>query len=149
MTTTQKTLHLARGPSNGIEDAVRKGHCAHAAAADPSHRCVGTCSITPTGTELSCTLCGGESISHMPSYPESVRQHAENVLRAAGMRFDVLAADTQARVLAAASEDLCPGCFVRRPISYASYYACACATFTWTQYDGWRRNPRTTTQVST
>jgi len=70
---------------------LRVAHCARTG----DHPCVGTCTITPTGVELACKICGGaaELIALLTSLDEVCVACA--VLAGLGMDWGALAPETQ------------------------------------------------------
>lgn len=95
-----KAIGLDPGP---FAEALRRAHCAHAAAADPGHACVGRCVITRTGVELDCAACGGEVQDLAPSSFEA--RGARSVVEAIGMSWSSLTPEAQR--LAVAALDRC------------------------------------------
>lgn len=85
-----------------VEQAIRRSHCA---MKDRQHECAGTCTITPSGIQLSCTLCGGDDRTVGPSrYLSGAVEQAKRILSRAGLDFDYLSAERQAEVTWAVQE---------------------------------------------
>jgi hypothetical protein len=80
-----------------IEQALRRSHCA---MKDREHECAGTMTVTPSGINLACVLCGGDDRSLGPArYMAGAVDVARRVLNRAGLEFDALSAERQADVV--------------------------------------------------
>lgn len=71
---------------------LRVAHCARGAA---DHPCVGTCTITPTGVELQCKICGNGSEPIAPSETLDEVRVAKAVLAGLGVDWSTLAPSAQ------------------------------------------------------
>lgn len=69
-------------------EMLRRAHCAHAAAQDPGHACVGTCTISREGVKLDCKPCGAGEEPLAPHETEAADARA--VIEAAGMTWTSL-----------------------------------------------------------
>jgi hypothetical protein len=77
----QRTLdELAQG--------LRKAHCSR--DGDELHECVGICTITRTGVQLDCKLCGNDSQLIAPSVLLIETTIAKRVLAAVGLEWHAL-----------------------------------------------------------
>lgn len=78
---------------------LRRAHCAHDAAKDDDHVCVGTCTITRDGVALDCKLCGpGGELLDPPSYKSiAVRQ----IFAAVGIDWTSLTLEARRAAVAA------------------------------------------------
>lgn len=74
-------------------EQLRRAHCAHAQAADPSHACIGRCTITRDGVTLDCRACGGDV---QPLAPVGqLAQAARAVVEAVGLSWSSLTPEAQ------------------------------------------------------
>lgn len=82
-----------------VEQAIRRSHCAHADRDAADHQCIGTCTITPQGVELSCKACGGadDLIAPSATLPESKLVRA--MLDAVGVDYDAITPERKARAV--------------------------------------------------
>lgn len=118
-----------------VEQALRKSHCSNGGK---EHACVGTCTITPRGVELDCSLCGKDK--HPNSSPnEWLADRAASILHAAGMRFASLSEDTRMEVLREIARDACPNCKALHfhVTRFIDFVKCECG-WTWGQHAGWK-----------
>lgn len=87
-----------------VEQALRRSHCA---LTDRTHECAGTMTITPSGLTLSCGICGSDERSlGVAQWNQHLAIAARSILYAAGLDFDMLAAETQANVVQRLQEKL-------------------------------------------
>lgn len=87
---TRPSIGLAPGP---FAESLRRAHCAHAAAGNPEHVCVGRCTITREGVDLDCKLCGKGGESLAPTETEA--RGARAVVEAIGMDWSSLTPEAQ------------------------------------------------------
>lgn len=107
-----------------ILQAIRRSHCARK---EETHKCVGTCKITPEGIELDCSVCGGDRELLLDSSHRLAAKRAKSVLLAAGIEWGTLAAEVQLRVIEEMRKDQCPGCDTPIPVGHDRiYYKCPC-----------------------
>ncbi len=74
---------------------LRVAHCARGNA---DHPCVGTCTITPTGIELACKVCGDEKEPLAPAESLDEVRVAKAALAGLGVDWDAIAPETQRRI---------------------------------------------------
>ncbi len=85
-----------------VEQALRRSHCA---MANREHECAGSITVTPSGLNLSCVLCGGDDRTLGPaSYMQGAVSAARSILGWAGLDFDALSAERQADVVRAVEQ---------------------------------------------
>lgn len=89
-------IGLLPGP---FAETLRRAHCAHSAAGEPTHVCVGRCTITRDKVELDCKLCGSDHQSLGPSVIEAMPARA--VVEAVGMSWDSLTPEAQRAAVSA------------------------------------------------
>lgn len=121
-----------------MAQALRRGHCSRG---EEDHACVGKCTITQTGIELDCTLCGkGEhEIARDVASFAGAKLHAIRILDAAGVEYDKLSAETQRDVLREVVRNRCPSCgFLILPDSSWSEVYCPCGEFSFDPRSGFR-----------
>jgi hypothetical protein len=88
-----------------IAQELRKSHCDR--GKDAGHACVGTCTITPAGIELSRKLCGsGDELIYQPMSWDPAVIAAKSTLDAAGLDFDALSPERQVEVIRVAARFL-------------------------------------------
>jgi len=79
---------------DSVAEAVRVSHCAH--PYPDTHKCIGTCKITPKGVILECSQCGdGKNTLEMSEGYVRLRQ----LLGLIGIRIEYLDEDTVKRML--------------------------------------------------
>lgn len=71
--------------------SLRVAHCSRLG----DHPCVGTCTITPTGVELACKVCGNGSEPIAPSETLDEVRVAKAVLAGLGVDWSTLAPSAQ------------------------------------------------------
>lgn len=80
----------------GFAQALRVAHCAKAG----DHPCVGTCTITPSGVELQCKVCGEGREPVAPAESLDEVRVAKVALSGLGVDWDAIAPETQRRIYA-------------------------------------------------
>jgi hypothetical protein len=75
---------------------LRVAHCARTG----DHPCVGTCTITPGGVELSCKICDDGKEPIAPSEALDEVKIAKAALAGLGIDWSALAPETQRRIYA-------------------------------------------------
>ena len=80
-------------PPGPFAEQLRLAHCAHDKAGDPSHACIGRCTITRDGIELECKACGGDIQPLAPDRAESAAARA--VVEAVGLSWSSLTPEAQ------------------------------------------------------
>lgn len=97
---THDDAHRARGLDlEQFAQSLREAHCARG---DAAHPCVGACTITATGVDLDCRLCGSGSEPLVPADTLPEGKLARAVVRAAGVEWDALSPAAQRRACDAA-----------------------------------------------
>lgn len=91
-----------------ILQSIRRAHCDR--GKDEAHRCIGTCTITPAGVELRCTLCGDGDELLTDSHRSDAALRVQAVLRAAGVDYDKLNIDAMSAAIEVMAAEACPGC---------------------------------------
>lgn len=76
--------------------SLRVAHCSRLG----DHPCVGTCTITPGGVELSCKICGDEKEPVAPSETLDEVKVAKAVLAGLGIDWEVITPETQRTIYA-------------------------------------------------
>lgn len=121
-----------------VLQAIRRSHCDRK---NQDHKCIGTVSITPSGIELACDLCGkGGDDDALPDRCDGA-ERLRAILRAAGLDYDKLAPKVQLAALKELRSDLCPGCTRVRTVegfTRANYYTCPCGGWVHSGY-AWRK----------
>lgn len=119
-----------------VEQALRRSHCSNTGK---EHACVGTCTITPKGVELSCSLCGDDKPIASDTN-EWLEDRANSVLYAAGLLYSKLSDEAKANVLRELGKDYCPGCRTQHfhTKRYQDYLRCKCG-WEWLSSRGWRQ----------
>lgn len=127
-----------------VAQAVRRSHCSHEERGQPGHQCVGVCKIGPRGVELECGTCGNDTHDRAPDRaPATVL--AREILEAAGLQWDALSPDAQARAVAVARRTFCSFCGRRHAMPDSRYdkLRCACGAVWESSYGfsggGWTR----------
>lgn len=75
---------------------LRVAHCARTG----DHPCVGTCTITPGGVELSCKICGDDDEPIAPSPSLDEVRVARAALSGLGVDWDAISPEAQRRIYA-------------------------------------------------
>lgn len=118
-----------------VEQALRRSHCSNSGK---EHACVGTCTITPQGLELSCTLCGTDTPPNR-DVNEWLEDRASSILHAAGgVLYEKLSSDAQCAILREIAKDHCPNCKTIKfhTKRYEDYIKCRCG-WAWSSRRGW------------
>jgi hypothetical protein len=76
--------------------SLRVAHCARGG----DHPCAGTCTITPSGVELSCKICGDRKEPVAPSETLDEVRVAKAVLAGLGIDWTVITPETQRTIYA-------------------------------------------------
>jgi hypothetical protein len=118
-----------------VEQAIRRSHCSHNDAGKPTHKCVGVCEITATGINLTCSLCGSDSVPRFPARREAATR-ARRIIDATGISWCALSVESQAAAANEAARLVCPGCGQDWFLHAEASVSCPCGR-TWTQYSGW------------
>lgn len=88
---TRRGLDLER-----FAQDLRVAHCARTG----DHPCAGTCTITPTGVELTCKICGTGEEPIAPSESLDEVRVACAVLSGLGIEWDTITPETRRRIYA-------------------------------------------------
>lgn len=124
--------------STSVEEAIRVSHCS---ADDRDHKCLGTCTITPTGIKLSCPLCGDDDATgetKLSGYTNLIRVgEIRSLCHAIGVDWEALSVERQLQVLEHVKNRECPGCGRPRNLQFGRHYMCDCRNYMWD--DSWSR----------
>lgn len=120
---------------HAVEQAIRISHCSNTGK---EHACVGVCTITRSGVNLSCTLCGSDDKKfYQPN--EWLEDRLKEIFHKAGMRFDSLTDEAKSAALKEYARDFCPNCkrVMFHTQRYNNHHSCSCG-WSWSNYSGWR-----------
>lgn len=112
-----------------FDQAFRRTHCGHPDAASPSHKCAGTVTVGPKGTELCCPVCG-DGKEPLLDLDASADRRLRELFAAGGLDYNALDDDHRRRAREELRRTQCPGCGYELPASNANYQACPrCGVF--------------------
>lgn len=75
-----------------LAQGIRRAHCSR--TDDAQHTCVGQCTITPNGVELSCHLCGDQD-EPIADVESAAGRAVRALLDRIGLEFESLSGETQ------------------------------------------------------